>query len=136
MAVARHSTNEFMSNGLRRKPTAPASNACTCASSEKWAVMKMIGGHFPLSFKRFCKSKPFIPGIRTSLIRHDVRSRNPDARNASADAKARTSYPRDSNSVLAPLRANLLSSTIEINEMSFVPLLSLTARSAAPQVKR
>jgi hypothetical protein len=114
------SISEASLKGLPKYATAPASNACDRSFSQMWAVRKMMGGHFPSSFNRFCKSKPFIPGIRTSVMRHDVRSTKPEARKTSADAKVSASYPRDSNRFLIPSRAKLLSSTIEINEM-FVP---------------
>src|SRR5215471_8607348 len=99
MAVSKHFINAPSSNGLLRKPMAPALLARIRNLSSGKAVMKMTGMQQPLARSRLCRSRPDRPGICTSLIRHDVSARHPDSRNRSADSKVETACPSDSTRV-------------------------------------
>src|SRR6516164_648280 len=78
----------------------------------------MTGVRYPCDCNASCNSRPFNPGICTSVIRHVVSASTPDARKCSADAKVMASYPKDSTSSRMPSRASASSSTIEINGTS------------------
>src|SRR5215472_9691124 len=75
-----------LSNGLLRKPKAPASMARARIRSSGKAVIKMMGMRRPCATSNFCSSTPFRPGICKSLITQDASSRRGDCRNAPADA--------------------------------------------------
>src|SRR5262249_51248939 len=75
-----------LSNGLPRKPKAPASMARARSRSSGKAVTKIMGMRRPCANSDFCSSPPFRPGICKSVIRQDVWSRWRDCRNFSADA--------------------------------------------------
>ena len=51
-------------------------------------------------------STPLMPGICTSVIRHAVSDKRPEARNASADSKVAVAYPRDLTSNFAASRTD------------------------------
>src|SRR5262249_24692786 len=108
--------------GLRRNAIAPACNARRSSASLARPVRKTIGMCMPLSARRRCSSRPSIPGIRTSRMRHRVTAARPEARKASAESKASAWKPKEwiSRRVDWPTEAS--SSTIE------------TRRSSAPAV--
>src|SRR5258707_1305210 len=71
-ALWRQSIRLRPSNGLVRKPAAPALNAFVWLLSSGKAVMKMMGTDRPRAIRRFCSSIPLMPGILMSEIRQDV----------------------------------------------------------------
>ena len=63
--------------------------------SSPCAVTKMVGIGQRSAFNLACKSRPDMPGMRMSVIRHPVSFSWPDARNSSAEANDRTVNPAD-----------------------------------------
>ena len=60
----------LFTKGLLRNSTAPAFIACTEIGMSPWPLMKMIGICQPARASSRCRSRPFSPGMRTSLTRH------------------------------------------------------------------
>ena len=87
VALSRHAIRFSSLNGLLRKPNAPAARARSRSLSSGSAVTKITGVRLPFAISRLCRSTPFMPGIRTSVIRHSVSRKRPDPRNSSPDAK-------------------------------------------------
>src|SRR5262249_30362991 len=56
------------SNGFSRKSMAPIFIASTASGTSPWPVMTMTGTSIFISRKRFKRSMPLMPGIRTSVI--------------------------------------------------------------------
>src|SRR5271156_3177031 len=101
------------SNGFVRNSTAPALNACIRISESPCAVMKMVGILQRSAFSLACSSRPEIPGIRMSAIRHAVSCCWPDSRNVSADANACAGNPTAFSRPCNATRIDSSSSTIE-----------------------
>jgi hypothetical protein len=80
--------------GLSSKSTAPPARACRRSLSVARAVIKTIGIRLSAFARYRCSSKPSIPGIRTSRIRHLVSSTRLELRNSRADVKATTLKPK------------------------------------------
>src|SRR5580700_10853573 len=89
--------------------------------------MKMIGMPQPTLARWLCSSNPFMPGICTSAMRHEVSCKWPDLRKVSADSKAAARKPKDSMSSVVVLRTDSSSSTTEIR-FSVTLNSSLTSR--------
>jgi hypothetical protein len=81
--------------GLRRKSTAPSAMACRRSPSCARAVTKTIGIRWPAFARYRCNSKPSIPGIRTSTIRHLVSSTSLELRKSKADKKDSALRPNE-----------------------------------------
>jgi hypothetical protein len=94
-AISMHSINALSSSGLLRKPTAPASKARARSLSSRNADTKMMGVRNPASRRCPWRSRPLMPGIRRSVMRHVVSPTQPDSRNFLADGKVLISYPSD-----------------------------------------
>jgi hypothetical protein len=95
IALSISSIKVSLSNGLLRKPKAPASIARVRVRSSGKAVMKMVGVRRPCANSNLCSSTPFRPGICTSVIKQEVSSRRGDRRNSSADANVQAIKPSD-----------------------------------------
>src|SRR6516162_7830321 len=93
---------------------APACMARRRDSLSSWAVMKMMGMLQPAAASWLCSCSPFMPGICTSTIRHELSFRWPEPRKFSADSKAATRKPNDSMSRVVVLRTDTSSSITEI----------------------
>ena len=72
----------------------------------------MMGRRGPSTISLLCNSRPFMPGICTSLITQWVSCKRPDFKNASADANWITAYPRDRMKLVVARRNESSSSTI------------------------
>src|SRR5215467_7152117 len=103
-----------LSNGLLRKPKAPAAMARARIRSSGKAVMKMMGMRRPCATSNFCSSTPLKPGICKSVIRQDVSSRRGDCRNFSADANVYAPKPSDVTRLLTAQRIDSSSSMIDM----------------------
>src|SRR5271165_13922 len=79
----------------------------------------MVGMVFPEATRCRCSSRPVIPGICTSAIRHEVPGTWREVKNSSADAKAWAVYPNDFMSPLTASRIDSSSSTTEIRGLVF-----------------
>jgi hypothetical protein len=80
--------------GLSSKSTAPPAKASRRSLSVACAVIKTIGTRLSAFARYRCSSKPSIPGIRTSRIRHLVSSTRLEPRNSRADVKATALKPK------------------------------------------
>src|SRR5580704_10135964 len=100
--------------GFPRNAMAPACMARRRDSLSSWAVMKMMGMPQPAAASWLCSCSPFMPGICTSTIRHEVSFRWPEPRNFSADSKAAARKPNDAMSRVVVLRTDSSSSMTEI----------------------
>ena len=74
----------------------------------------MIGVRYPSERNRRCNSKPSVPGIRTSRMRHSVSSIDPEFRNSSTEAKLWAWWPADLKIFMVDVRTDSSSSTTEI----------------------
>ena len=90
-AAFRHLISDDSSNGLVRKPSAPALTARFLSLSFGKAVIKIIGMQHPCDRSASCSSRPFNPGICRSVIRHAVAAVASDSRKCSAEMKVRAS---------------------------------------------
>jgi hypothetical protein len=100
------------SKGFARNSTAPALSACIRIFVSPCAVMKIVGILQCSAFSLACNSRPDIPGIRISAIRHAVWCCWPDFKKSSADAKAWDGNPTDFSMPCKALRIESSSSTI------------------------
>src|SRR4029077_8754671 len=75
-----------------------------------------------------------MPGICTSMMRHEVSCKWPEFRKVSADSKAAARKPKDSMSSVVVLRTDSSSSTTEIR--FFVTLDSLTGQKVFQEGER
>src|ERR1700722_8171582 len=87
--------------------------------------MNMVGISCPRRFSSWWRSGPLMPGIETSSIRQFVLSMGPDARNSSADEKARASKPNSRIRSGSESRTDSSSSTMDKSGRSAAPLSSL-----------
>src|SRR5579864_6395451 len=87
-AARTFSSRTSSSKGLVRNSVAPALRACIRILASPCAVMKIVGIGQRSEFSLACSSKPDIPGMRISAIRHAVSRCSPDFKNSSAEANA------------------------------------------------
>src|SRR5262249_35263763 len=74
--------------------------------------MKMTGTRICSALRRACRSRPDVPGMQTSAIRHEQECCAPEARDSFADANARASNPALWSRPWTASRAIWLSSTM------------------------
>jgi hypothetical protein len=103
------------SNGFTRNSAAPSLIACIRTLASPCAVMKMIGVFSRSALSLACSSRPDIPGIRISSIRHAALCCRPDSRNSFADPKHRAESPSASIRSWSALWTDSSSSTITMN---------------------
>src|SRR5882757_4208378 len=113
-AVSRQFIKVGPSNGLARKQIAPAFSARVRTLSSGKAVMKINGMPCPWARSRVSSSTPFMMGIWTSAITHDVSFKWLDCRKSSADANVCARYPCDLTRLFVAIRTDASSSIIEI----------------------
>src|SRR6267142_1796368 len=77
--------------------------------------MKMMGIRMCSALSRACSSRPDMPGMRMSAIRHEGRCGAPESRNSSADANARAGNPASLSRPCSAPRINSSSSTMATN---------------------
>src|SRR4029077_11681415 len=114
-AARTFSSRTSSSNALASSSTARALSACIRIFVSPCAVMKMVGILQCSALSLAWSSRPDIPGIRISAIRHAVCWCWPDLRNSSADANASDDNPTDLSMLCNALRINSSSSTIAIS---------------------
>src|SRR6266576_5548959 len=84
--------------------------------------MKMMGMLQPAAASWLCSCSPFMPGMCTSTMRHEVSFRWPEPRKFSADSKAAARKPNDSMSRVRVLRTDSSSSMTEIKFLATLDL--------------
>ena len=114
------------SNGFTRNSAAPSLIACIRALASPCAVMKMIGVSSRSALSLACSSRPDIPGIRISSIRHAALFCRPDSRNSFADPKHRAESPSASIRSWSALWTDSSSSTITMNLVLGAPAMRRT----------
>src|SRR6516225_3719224 len=100
--------------GFPRNAMAPACMARRRDSLSSRPVMKMMGMLQPAAASWLCSCSPFMPGMCTSTMKHEVSFRWPELRKLSADSKPAARKPNDSMSREVVLRTDSSSSMTEI----------------------
>src|ERR1700751_2783146 len=100
--------------------------------------MKIIGMRQPVVASWLCNCSPFMPGMCTSTMRHEVSFKWSELRKFSADSKAAARKPKDSMSSAVVLRTDSSSSTTETRFLATLnpPMSSSYSRKAKESIER
>src|SRR5438874_1691939 len=111
-------TSDSGSNGLERQSTAPCLRNLRRRSAVAFPVMKMTGTLLPERRISAYSSGPLMPGMAMSMTRHREESMKPEDRNASAEANARASYPKEPRRSGSDSRTDSSSSTMAMSDLT------------------